>query len=123
MEELPKETLLLLAYLYLRHSKHEKAMHLLLALKRLYPEDAHVSRSLSYAYWSVGKYEPALLQAEASLEPNMPFEHEFASKTLIFKSLWGMKREEEARKVMLELIEKKKAHKARKIEAEKKEEK
>lgn len=99
-----KETLELLAYLYLQHSKFDKAVNLLKALKKLHPTDHHIARSLAYALLNVGDYQGSLIQAEASISDDLPTNLKMASTLIKSKALWGLGREDAAKETISQII-------------------
>ena len=60
MTDLHKQTLSLLAYLFLRHDRLDHAAILYQALHRLYPEDAVYAASLAYVRLEQGDHAGAL---------------------------------------------------------------
>ena len=103
-EEVSKEPLLILSYLYIQHFKYDKAITLLRALRKLYPKDLDILRSLSYALLKVGDFQSALKMAEKSLHPNLPLKDQIACRIIISRALWGLGREEAARQAANQLI-------------------
>lgn len=97
MDQIPKETLSLLAYLYLEHFKYEKALNLLKALNLMYPEDIQLLRMLSFAYLKNGYYQEALTYSEKSLKKGIDEEEIMASNLIKGKALWALGKEEAAR--------------------------
>ena len=108
MDNISKESLSILAYLYIEHFKYEKALTLLKALNKLYPKDIDIRRSLAYAYLKNGDYQAALKFAEASMKSDLPQSLIIASNLIKGKALWGLGKEEAARHALSEIIKKKK---------------
>jgi outer membrane protein assembly factor BamD (BamD/ComL family) len=62
-----KSYLLILAYIFLKNNKLEKAITIYKALWHLFPETDSIAFCLSYLYLSTGQYETALFYADAYL--------------------------------------------------------
>lgn len=101
MDNVSKETLTLLAYLYLEHFKYEKALTLLKALNILFPDDLNITRSLAYAYLKNHDFQSALKYAELSLKTEMTEKSKIAANIIKSKALWGLGKEEAARHTIL----------------------
>jgi|AACY02.18.fsa_nt_gi hypothetical protein len=97
MDNFSKETLALLAYLYIVHFKYDKALNLLKALHILYPDDSDITRTLAYAYLKNDEFSAALRMAEASIKEGMDHEKVLAANLIKGKALWGLGKEEAAR--------------------------
>lgn len=99
-----KDLLKMLAYVFLQHQKYEEALTLLKALKVLFPEDFHVSKTLSYVYLQSGMFEDSLLEVEYCL--SLPdADHDKVNLRLIkSRALWGMGEKEAARNTWQGLI-------------------
>ena len=97
MGESEIEFLKVLGYFFLQNGKFEKASILFNALHELFPDDAHVSKSLSYACLMREDYEEALKQAEGYLGNTVDDREKGVGYLLKSKSLWGLGRQQEAR--------------------------
>lgn len=64
MDQHSKESVLLLAYLYLCHGKTDKTIALLEAMQELFPGDIYTAKALAWAYHSRGRHKEALEQIE-----------------------------------------------------------
>ncbi len=103
MTDLHKQTLSLLAYLFLRHDRLNHAAILYQALHRLYPEDAVFAASLAYVRLEQGDHAAALELADSTRRP--------ASGTLASgleliraRALQGLDQKDEAWKAMRRVI-------------------
>lgn len=99
MNQKQKEYLLVLAYLYLRYRKFEKALVVLLILKRLYPGDPHILLSRAYAYLSMRVFQAALQEAEETLVCATREDHIAYAHFVKAHALFGLGREREGREV------------------------
>lgn len=97
MNEVSKETLALLAYIYLEYFKYDKALTLLKALNIFYPDDLDIMRSLAYAYLKNDDFQSALMYAEGCLKKETTEKSITAAKIIKSKALWGLGKEEAAR--------------------------
>lgn len=104
MDNLSKETLTLLAYLYLEHFKYEKALTLLKALNLLFPNDLNIMRSLAYAYLKNDDYQSALRYIEICLKSEISEKSIVAANIIKSKALWGLGKEEAARHTIMQAI-------------------
>lgn len=104
MEEISKETLLLLAHLYLQHSKYKKALNLFKALKQLYPDNAHINRSLAYTHLKLEDFEAALQNTEQSLLTETSPGLIIASNLIKSRALWGLGQKQVARHTLTQLV-------------------
>lgn len=64
MNSTDKESLLLLAHLYLQHGKEADARVLLEAVQELFPEDSYSCRALAWIYLKQGNIADALEQLD-----------------------------------------------------------
>ncbi|WP_290922235.1 tetratricopeptide repeat protein [Halodesulfovibrio sp.] len=64
MNSTDKESLLLLAHLYLQHGKEPDARVLLEAVQELFPEDSYACRALAWIYLKQGNIADALEQLD-----------------------------------------------------------
>tara|TARA_B100000989_G_scaffold275975_1_gene235917 strand:+ start:1093 stop:1470 length:378 start_codon:yes stop_codon:yes gene_type:complete len=92
-----KEHLLILSYLFLRHAKYEKALVLLLILKRIFPEDAHILLSRAYAYISMNVYKGALEEADEALNLTKNPAYVAYAHLVKARAFWHMEKPNEAR--------------------------
>lgn len=104
MDNLSKETLTLLAYLYLEHFKYEKALTLLKALNILFPNDPKIMQSLAYAYLKNNDYQSALRYIEICLKSEISEKTTIAANIIKSKALWGLGKEEAARHTILQAV-------------------
>lgn len=104
MDNVSKETLTLLAHLYLEHFKYEKALTLLKALYLLFPEDLFITRSLAYAYLKNYDYQSALKFSELCLKNDLSGKSKIAANIIKSKALWGLGKEEAARHTIMQAI-------------------
>lgn len=104
MDNLSKETLTLLAYLYLEHFKYEKALTLLKAINLLFPNDLNIMRSLAYAYLKNNDYQSALRYIEICLKSEISEKAIVAANIIKSKALWGLGKEEAARHTIMQAI-------------------
>lgn len=104
MNNISKETLTLLAYLYLEHFKYEKALTLLKALNILYPNDLDIMRSLAYAYLKNDDYQSALRYIEICLKSEIVNKSIISANIIKSKALWGLGKEEAARHAITQAI-------------------
>lgn len=103
MNQESKESLAILAYLYIEHFKYEKAYNLLIALNAYFPNDSDISRALAYACLKIGDFQSSLRHAEASIKKGIP-QNKLAASTLIkAKALWGLGKEEAAKHTLATL--------------------
>jgi hypothetical protein len=100
MDHSEVEFIKVLGYFFLENGKFEKASTLFQALHELFPDDAHVCKSLSYACLMRGDYEEALRQAEGFLANTTRDRERRVGRLLKSKSLWGLGREKEAREAL-----------------------
>ncbi|MBK9953463.1 MAG: hypothetical protein IPP10_18850 [Candidatus Competibacteraceae bacterium] len=71
MRDEHKAILRVLGHFFLEHDQAGKALVVLQALRAVYPADAGIARSLSYAYLQAGRYQDALDAArQADAEPD-----------------------------------------------------
>ena len=70
IKERHKDFLSILAYIYLKNNKHEKAITVYRALWHLFPESDKAALCLGYLYLTTQQYETALFYAEAFLARN-----------------------------------------------------
>ncbi len=100
MDEQQKEFLSLLGFFYLKNGKTEKAGVLLRALLELFPNDAHLQRSLAYTYLVQRKFEQSLLLADRFLDN--PDSGPFKAEAFLIKSkaMWGLGQPESARQML-----------------------
>ena len=70
MNERHKDFLSILAYIYLKNNKLEKAITVYKALWHLFPESGKAALCLGYLYLATQQYETALFYAEAFLAGN-----------------------------------------------------
>ncbi len=68
MNDLHKQALSLLAYLFLRHDRMDRAEVLYRALHRLYPEDAGFAAALAYIRLEHGDWDRALELAQGAAQ-------------------------------------------------------
>lgn len=106
MDTVSKETLTLLAHLYLEHFKYEKALTLLKALNLLFPDDLQIILSLAYAYLKNYDYQSALRLSELCLKKVISEKSKTAANIIKSKALWGLGKEEAARHTMLAIPQK-----------------
>lgn len=99
MNEKQKEYLLVLAFLYLRYRKFEKALVVLLILKRFFPGDAHILLSRAYAYLSMRVFQAALQESEETLACATREDHIAYAHFIKAHALYGLGREREGREV------------------------
>ncbi|MBK7542569.1 MAG: tetratricopeptide repeat protein [Candidatus Competibacteraceae bacterium] len=93
MRDEHKAILRVLGHFFLEHDQAGKALVVLQALRAVYPADAGIARSLSYAYLQAGRYQDALDAArQADAEPDRG-----SIDLLQGKALWGLGRTDEAR--------------------------
>lgn len=104
MNEVSKEALTLLAYLYLEYFKYDKALTLLKALHILYPDDLDIMRSLAYAYLKSRDYQSSLKFSEACLKNEPSEKSRTAANIIKSKALWGLGKEEAARHTIMQAI-------------------
>lgn len=105
MDPLSKETLTLLAYLYLEHFKYEKALTLLKALNILFPNDLTITRYLAYAYLKNNDFQSALRYIEICLKSENNLKLKIAANIIKSKALWGLGKEEAARHTIIQAID------------------
>jgi len=105
MNPVSKESLLLLAYLYLEHFKYEKALSLLKALNILFPNDLTITRYLSYAYLKNNDFQSALRYIELCLKNETSLKLKIAANIIKSKALWGLGKEEAARYAISQAID------------------
>lgn len=106
MNQVSKEALTLLAYLYLEYFKYDKAVTLLKALHILYPEDIDIMRSLAYAYLKNKDFQSCLKFSEACLKNETSEKSKIAANIIKSKALWGLGKEEAARYTILQALSK-----------------
>lgn len=99
MNEKQKEYLLVLAYLYLQYRKFEKALVVLLVLKRIFPGDPHILLSRAYAYLSMRVFQAALQESEETLACATREDHIAYAHFVKAHALFGLGREREAREI------------------------
>ncbi|PWU07412.1 MAG: hypothetical protein C5B43_00415 [Verrucomicrobia bacterium] len=104
MDNLSKETLILLAYLYLEHFKYEKALTLLKALNLIFPNDIEIIRYLAYAYLKNSDFQSALRYIEICLKTESSEKLKIAANIIKSKALWGLGKEEAARHTIMQAI-------------------
>lgn len=103
MTDLHKQTLSLLAYLFLRHDRLDQATILYQALHRLYPEDAVLAASLAYVRLEQGDHAGALELAEsAGLAASGPLAS--GLDLIRARALHGLDQKDEAWKAMRRTI-------------------
>lgn len=107
MDQFSKESLSLLAYLYLEYFKYEKALTLLKALNIIYPNDLDIMRSLAYAYLKNRDYQSSLKYAETCLKNETSEKAKIAANLIKSKALWGLGKEDAARYTIAQAITKK----------------
>lgn len=104
MKNKSKESLSLLAYLYLEHFKYDKALSLLQALYILHPKDVEIIRSLAYAFLKNRDYQSALKYAEKCLRKEPSKNIQLSANIIKSKALWGLGKEEAARHTFTQII-------------------
>lgn len=104
MDEVSKEALTLLAFLYLEYFKYDKALTLLKALHILYPDDLDIMRSLAYAHLKNRDYQSSLRFSEACLKNETSEKSKIAANIIKSKALWGLGKEEAARYTIMQAI-------------------
>ncbi|CAM2005092.1 type III secretion apparatus assembly chaperone SctY [Acanthopleuribacter pedis] len=105
MDEQQKEFLSLLGFFYLKNGKTEKAGVLFRALLELFPNDAHLQRSLAYTYLVQRKFEQSLLLADRFLDNPGSGPHKAAAFLIKSKAMWGLGQPESARQMLDRFIE------------------
>ena len=105
LSEAQKESLQVLADVYLNQSQSEKAVILLEALHDLYPQDPSVVKALSYAYLLAGRPEDALTMSDVFLR--LAGSSPDSNPILLIRgqALWALGRVEEARTTMARYTE------------------
>lgn len=104
MDKVSKESLALLAYLYLQYFKYDKALTLLKALNILFPDDLDIIRSLAYAYLKTNDFQSALKYTEICLKNETSEKSKVAANIIKSKALWGLGKEEAARHTFVQAI-------------------
>lgn len=95
---------LVLSYIYLKYNKIDKALTLLQALYKLFPEDLEIMKLFSYANVKKGKFRDALRLIDKYL--SMCGEKGKKSGYLIkSKALWHLDEKDKAREFMNKFIE------------------
>lgn len=109
MEPGQKEALSVLGYFFIQHGRPDKALTLFKALDVLFPDDAHVLKSLSYAYMAVGEPERALDAAARYLRIDAGAGDDAAIHLIRSRALWRLGQTDEARRVFQRFIEARRA--------------
>jgi predicted Zn-dependent protease len=65
LDEAERQSLAVLAHVFIRHGRVERALPILRALHRLFPGDPDVAKGLAYAALAAGDAEGALAAADA----------------------------------------------------------
>ncbi|MFO1058394.1 MAG: hypothetical protein U1E53_15685 [Dongiaceae bacterium] len=65
LDEAERQSLAVLAHVFIRHGRPERALPLLRVLFRLFPEDPDIAKGLAYAALAAGDAEGALAAADA----------------------------------------------------------
>jgi tetratricopeptide (TPR) repeat protein len=99
-----REFWLLLSYVYIKYNKTKKALKLLAALYKLFPEDIEIIRLFSYAKLKNGNYNDALDLIDKYL--NLCVKGQRKTGYLIkSKILWRLNKKQMARDFMKKFIE------------------
>lgn len=99
-----KAYLSVLAYTLLQNAKYERALVVLLVLKRLYPQDPLIPLSRAYAYLKLKAHKAAYEEAEIAerLYPKGP--RQIFASLMKSKALWDLGQQEEARKILMSFV-------------------
>tara|TARA_B100001248_G_scaffold262737_1_gene262017 strand:+ start:18636 stop:18962 length:327 start_codon:yes stop_codon:yes gene_type:complete len=92
-----KDFLRVLAFVYIRNMKYEKALVLLKAMRELMPEDAYTLRSLAYVYYLMNQPEEALETIDSAFDPMKDAEMLSSFHLLKAKILWALDEQQPAR--------------------------
>jgi len=105
MDDMRRQALILVGYIYLGCGKTEKAVSLLEAARAKAPGDPYLCRALSFAYIRTGRYERALGEAEKCLA-GLKAAPQDRRCALLLKAhaLWGLGRETERKRTVEELF-------------------
>lgn len=92
-----KDFLRVLAFVYIRNMKYEKALILLKAMQELMPEDAYTLRYLAYTYYLMGRHQEGLNIIDSAFDSMKAIEMLPAFHLLRAKILWALDQQESAR--------------------------
>ncbi|MDR1281952.1 MAG: hypothetical protein LBK99_14200 [Opitutaceae bacterium] len=102
MNDIHKEFLLTLAYVYMQNAKQEQALVLLRVLKSLWPEDLRVARCFAFGCLLAGDAATALAECDAAFGSSPRGPDREPAFLLKSRSLWRLGREDEARQALRE---------------------
>jgi len=98
MNDSEREFLYVLGYFFLQNNKNRKAADIFRALHALYPDTAAYTGALSYACLRMDDFAGALEYAEDFLDHPLDSSHQEFGFFLKSRALWGLGKEDEARK-------------------------
>lgn len=105
MDDIERQALMLVGYIYLSCGKTDKAIALLEGARASAPDDPYLPRPLGYAYVRAGRFAQALAEAEkCKAQPGTSPQDRRCALLLKAHALYGLGRDAERRRVVGELL-------------------